>query len=166
MGEANCACGADPSAEATNVKKSGFLYDLGRILWIKCRCRAFRICRFYRGYTTKMGFRPIALVLAGAAIVTLALAAPLRAQSEPDNWNEIKCERYSKAWAQALVRMGRDGLGPAFLERHAAFLASGCTARADVCARSDKEIVVANAMIIMAMNAGMASTFPPFYCRD
>jgi hypothetical protein len=96
----------------------------------------------------------------------MVLAAPLHAQPAPDNGNAVKCERYGKAWTQAMARMGRDGLSPAFLERHAAFLASGCTARADVCARSEREIAVANAMIIMAMNAGMASTFPPFYCRD
>jgi len=94
------------------------------------------------------------------------LAAPQRARAEPENWNATKCARYSKAWDQAMARMGRDGLGPAFLERHAAFIASGCTARGDVCARSDREIALANAMMVMAMNAGMASTFPPFYCRD
>ncbi len=100
--------------------------------------------------------------------LALAAAAPASTQgaAEPSNWNEVKCERYGKAWAQGLARMGREGLSAAFLERHEAFLASGCTARADVCARSDKEIALANAMIIMAMNAGMASTFPPFYCRD
>jgi len=113
-----------------------------------------------------MSVRPLICAVVGATIIAAALAAPLRALAEPENWNEIKCARYSKAWSQALARMGRDGLGPAFLERHAAFLASGCTARADVCAKSDREIEMANVMIIMAMNAGMASTFPPFYCRE
>lgn len=111
-----------------------------------------------------MNFRSLILTLL-AAVIILAAAAP-RAMAEPENWNEIKCARYGKAWEQALARMGPTGLGAAFLERHAAFLASGCTARADVCARSDREIEMANAMIVMAMNAGMASTFPPFYCRD
>jgi hypothetical protein len=111
-----------------------------------------------------MGLRPIVLGAIAAAIITMT-SLP-RASAEPGNWAEIKCARYSKAWQQALARMGREGLGPAFLERHAAFLASGCTARADVCAKSDREIELANAMIVMAMNAGMASTFPPFYCRD
>lgn len=113
-----------------------------------------------------MRSQPAVFLIAGTVIITALFAPSARAQTDPENWNVVKCERYSKAWTQALVRMGREGLGPAFLERHAAFLASGCTARADVCARSDKEIAVANAMIIMAMNAGMASTFPPFYCRD
>ena len=111
-----------------------------------------------------MNFRSLILTLL-AAVIILAAAAP-RAMAEPENWNEIKCARYGQAREQALARMGPTGLGAAFLERHAAFLASGCTARADVCARSDREIEMANAMIVMAMNAGMASTFPPFYCRD
>lgn len=105
---------------------------------------------------------------AAGAIVALALASPPRAvaQAEPGNWVEVKCARYKTAWEQGLARMGTRGLSREFLERHAAFVASGCTAKADVCARSDREIALANAMIVMAMNAGMASTFPPFACRD
>ena len=112
--------------------------------------------------------RRVVLAAAGAAITAVTLAAPLpaAAQAEPDNWVAVKCARYRTVWEQGLARMGTAGLSPAFLERHAAFLASGCTAKADVCARSDREIALANAMIIMAMNAGMASTFPPFACRD
>ena len=105
------------------------------------------------------------LAIAGAAAMAVTLAAPTRA-AEPDDWAAEKCARYKTAWEQGLARMGTQGLSATFLERHAAFLASGCTAKADVCARSDREIALANAMIIMAMNAGMASTFPPFYCRD
>ena len=52
-----------------------------------------------------------------------------------------------------------------FIERHQAFLASGCTATADVCPRSPEELEVANALVILAMNAGSASTFLPFACR-
>lgn len=104
--------------------------------------------------------------LAAGAVLAAALAVAPGAAVEPDNWGEVKCARYKKAWEQGLARMGTQGLSAAFLERHAAFIASGCTARADVCARSDHEIALANAMIVMAMNAGMASTFPPFYCRD
>lgn len=104
--------------------------------------------------------------LAVGAVLTTTLAVSPGTAAEPDNWGEVKCARYKKAWEQGLARMGTQGLSTAFLERHAAFIASGCTAKADVCARSDREIALANAMIVMAMNAGMASTFPPFYCRD
>ena len=110
-------------------------------------------------------FRAAILVLAATAILA-GLGAGALPAAEPDAWGEVKCQRYRKAWEQGLARMGTEGLSAAFLERHAAFLDSGCTAKADVCARSDREIALANAMIVMAMNAGMASTFPPFYCRD
>ncbi|MBD2745651.1 hypothetical protein IC232_02980 [Microvirga sp. BT688] len=83
----------------------------------------------------------------------------------PKSWPEVKCERYGKAWTEALVRRGRQGLSPEFVERHEAFLASGCTTRADVCPRSEEELSMANIMVVAAMNAGTASTFPPFACR-
>src|SRR3954447_21656853 len=53
-----------------------------------------------------------------------------------------------------------------FLDRHEAFLASGCTAKADVCPRSPEELELANIMVLAAMNAGTASTFLPFSSRQ
>lgn len=88
------------------------------------------------------------------------------AQERPSqSWPEVKCARYKKAWSDALARRGAEGLGRDFLERHEAFLASGCTARTDVCPRSAQELDLANMMVVAAMNAGTASTFPPFSCR-
>ena len=81
------------------------------------------------------------------------------------SWPEVKCARYKQAWADALSRRGTKGLGPEFIDRHEAFLASGCTARADVCPRSAEELELANILVIAAMNAGTASTFLPFACR-
>lgn len=81
------------------------------------------------------------------------------------NWPEVKCGRYKKAWSDALARRGTRGLGQEFLDRHEAFLASGCTTRADVCPRSGEELDLANIMVVAAMNAGTASTFLPFACR-
>ncbi|MCD6070209.1 MAG: hypothetical protein K0Q80_1860 [Microvirga sp.] len=83
----------------------------------------------------------------------------------PKSWPEVKCERYGNAWTEALIRRGRQGLSPEFVERHEAFLASGCTAQANVCPRSTEELDLANIMVVAAMNAGTASTFPPFACR-
>ena len=80
-------------------------------------------------------------------------------------WRVVKCERYRQAWAEVRKRWGGEGLGPVFIERHDAFLASGCTADADVCPRSAREIEIANILTIAAMNAGTASTFLPFVCR-
>ncbi len=101
------------------------------------------------------------LVLSLAAIPPHALAQESRAQ----NWSEVKCERYSKAWLDLLTRRGSSGLSKEFVERHEAFLASGCTAKADVCPRSPEELEVANFLVILAMNAGTASTFLPFACQ-
>ena len=64
-----------------------------------------------------------------------------------------------------LARRGRAGLSEGFLSAHDAFLASGCTARADVCPRSPEELDLANVLTLAAMNAGAASTFLPFACR-
>ena len=100
-----------------------------------------------------------ALALAGSA-------APLAAQDgQPQSWPEVKCARYKKAWTDALARRGTQGLGQEFLTAHEGFLASGCTEKTDVCPRSAEELDIANMMVVAAMNAGTASTFPPFSCR-
>lgn len=83
----------------------------------------------------------------------------------PENWPAVKCERYTKAYAVALGKLGRKGLGQPFLDAHEAFLASGCSIKGEVCPRSTEELNLANAMVIMGMNEGMASTFMPFACR-
>ncbi len=96
----------------------------------------------------------------------LAGLAPVAAQvSREDNWPAVKCERYGKAWTQALAKRGRTGLNPEFIARHEAFLASGCTIQGDVCPRSKEELDLANILVLMAMNENMASTFLPFACR-
>jgi hypothetical protein len=114
-------------------------------------------------------FRRSWSVVAGLAILLASLLAgrPSRpmAQESSQSWSEVKCERYTKAWSDALARRGTQGLGRDFLQHHEAFLASGCTAQADVCPRSAEELDLANVMVILAMNAGTASTFPPFFCR-
>lgn len=106
----------------------------------------------------------VALVAAGATLD----AEPRGGTGNPvveRPWREEKCARYRRAWLQALARLGRDGLSAAFVERHEAFLARGCDDPRDVCPRSPQELAIANVMIIQAMNAGMASTFPPFACN-
>ena len=106
------------------------------------------------------------LAVACASDVSDAVAQNTSPKSwPPKSWPEVKCERYGKAWTEALTRRGRQGLSLEFVERHEAFLASGCTTRADVCPRSTEELDLANIMVVAAMNAGTASTFPPFACR-
>jgi hypothetical protein len=97
------------------------------------------------------------------ALLTLAL--PGQAEAQQRNWTQEKCIRYRKAWVELLRRSGKDGLGEEFVERHNAFIDSGCVAAAAVCPRSPRELEAANILTIQAMNAGMASTFLPFVCR-
>ncbi|MGX5736930.1 hypothetical protein [Bosea thiooxidans] len=107
----------------------------------------------------------LALALAFfAAVATAQAQSPAKPQGGRD-WPTEKCERYKAAFTQAVARQGKQGLGPEFLASHDAFLASNCQARADVCARSKEELALANTLVVMAMNQGMASTFLPFYCR-
>lgn len=104
-----------------------------------------------------------------ASMLVLATCMPDKAVFGQDvrtpTWSEVKCDRYRKAWTDALERRGRTGLGAVFLERHEAFLAAGCTSAPDVCPRSREELDLANDLVIAAMNAGTASTFLPFACR-
>jgi hypothetical protein len=104
----------------------------------------------------------IMIVLTAAAASMPSMAASRRGTAR--TWPEEKCARYGEAWSEALRRVGAKGLSLAFLDAHMAFLASGCTA-GDVCPRSSEELDLANIMVIRAMNAGTASTFPPFRCR-
>ncbi len=104
--------------------------------------------------------------IAAVAALLACLAAPSVAQeAQPQSWPEVKCARYRKAWSDALAHRGMTGLSRDFIERHDAFLASGCTIKGDVCPRSAEELDLANMMVVAAMNAGTASTFPPFACR-
>ncbi|BDG74191.1 hypothetical protein [Roseomonas fluvialis] len=94
-------------------------------------------------------------VLAGLVFATGAAA---------QDWPAEKCRRYTQAWSAATQRLGTEGMSPAFLAAHAAFIASGCRDRA-ACPRSPAEIAMADTMTLLALNAGMSGTFLPFICR-
>jgi hypothetical protein len=81
------------------------------------------------------------------------------------NWIEEKCYRYGQAWADLLARRGRAGLSQDFIDQHSAFVDGGCTAKADVCPSTERDLEFANILTIRAMNAGTASSFLPFACR-
>lgn len=106
---------------------------------------------------------PLLLILASA---TAANAQPSGKPQPKRDWVTEKCERYKAAYAEALARQGKNGIGPEFVARHNAFIASNCTAQPDVCARSKEELALANTLVVLAMNRGMSSTFVPFYCRN
>ena len=104
---------------------------------------------------------PVILAVLVAGLTSSALAQ----QVSPASWHDTKCARYKRAWSGAVARIGTKGLGRDFLDRHEAFLASDCTAKAAVCPRSPEELKLANIMVVLAMDAGTASTFPPFACH-
>jgi hypothetical protein len=79
-------------------------------------------------------------------------------------WQAEKCRRYARMTAEAFTRFKPDALSPEFRARHEAFIAEGCTGKADVCPRSRQELDIANILVIGAMNAGMSGTFAPFGC--
>jgi len=114
------------------------------------------------GHSSK---RITALAVFLACAVASEIAPVFAQEAQPQSWPEVKCARYRKAWSDALAHRGMKGISQEFINRHEAFLASGCTARGDVCPRSAEELELANMMVVAAMNAGTASTFPPFSCR-
>ena len=102
-----------------------------------------------------------------AAAVCLGVPAAVVGQSlggTPD-WVARKCSLYTEAWVALTAGDGAAGIGPAFLKQHEAFLASGCTARADVCPDSPAEIALADKLSLMGVAEGMAGSFLPFACR-
>jgi hypothetical protein len=108
---------------------------------------------------------PAFAALALGALLAFSTAPSASAQTAPENWPQVKCERWRKAYDEALRRFGRKGLGEEFLARNEAFTASGCQTPPDVCPRSAEELNFANVMVMAGMNAGLPSTFMPFACR-
>lgn len=104
----------------------------------------------------------LALLLAGS--FPGAAQAPANSGEEQATFQAKKCQRYREAWDYAVKRRGTDGLSPEFLERHAAFFANGCVTSTKVCPRVKAEFDMANTLVMLGMNAGMASTFFPFSC--
>ncbi|RXT50246.1 hypothetical protein B6S44_23065 [Bosea sp. Tri-44] len=102
--------------------------------------------------------------LALGTLLAISAIMPLQAQA-PENWPQVKCERWRTAYDEALKRFGKKGLGEEFLARNEAFMASGCQTPPDVCPRSAEELNFANVMVMAGMNAGVSSTFMPFACR-
>jgi hypothetical protein len=102
----------------------------------------------------------------GAALLLAMIATGAAAQAPaPETWPAVKCARYKEGYRVAITRQGRQGLGAEFLAKHDAFLASDCAGEHDVCPRSKEELDLANTLVILGMNQGMASTFMPFACR-
>lgn len=116
--------------------------------------------------TVAQARRSLLRAMATLALLGIGSGFATAQQGGASDWPTEKCNRYKKAYEQALNRQGKTGLSPEFITSHDAFLASNCQARADVCARSKEELDLANKLVLMAMSSGMSSTFLPFYCRS
>ncbi|CAH1678197.1 exported hypothetical protein [Hyphomicrobiales bacterium] len=116
--------------------------------------------------TAAQARRPLLRAATVLAFALLGNGFATAQQGPAPDWPTEKCNRYKKAYEQALNRQGKQGLSPEFLASHDAFLAANCQARAEVCARSKQELDLANTLVLMAMNSGMSGTFLPFYCRS
>jgi len=108
--------------------------------------------------------RAATAIALSATIMGAAPKAAAQAQRDVD-WTTQKCVRYKEAYGAAIAKRGKTGLSDEFLARHDAFLATNCTAQADVCPRSGKELELANILVLMSLNGGLSSTFLPFACR-
>jgi hypothetical protein len=117
-----------------------------------------------RAMKTFAHMRNAAAIAATFMIVAFVPPAHSKTPAPQRSWTEEKCVRYREAWIDVLERWGRDDLSAEFMERHTAFIDGGCTAKANVCPRSAKELEIANVLTIRAMNARTASSFLPFAC--
>jgi len=79
-------------------------------------------------------------------------------------WQAEKCRIYRDSWEKALDFFGTNDMNYNFIAQNENFMASGCTAPISVCAQSNQERDIANALTLAMMNAGAASTFLPFRC--
>lgn len=105
------------------------------------------------------------LFLSAVLAVSFQYSAPgFASQAEASAWQMQKCAVYEDAWAGALAYFGSDSLDADFVADNESFIAGGCTDQGHVCPRSSEELDIANALTIAVMNAGAASTFPPFRC--
>lgn len=108
--------------------------------------------------------RPSRLNLNLLALIA-ATGSVASAEVTPE-WTVKKCALYKAASAKAFAAFGEAGIGQDFVQRHDAFLATGCIARADVCPRSPGELRLADMLTMMAVSEGTAGSFLPFACRD
>lgn len=97
------------------------------------------------------------------AALLFVLASPLPATAQSD-WPTEKCRLYESYWTEALERFGSDDLNYNFIAANENFIAAGCSEKGTACPRSTQELDIANALSILMINAGAASTFLPFHC--
>ena len=114
-----------------------------------------------------MKLRPAtAILLSGLALVQSSVpAASQQAATAPDAWTIEKCARYERAFTNLLKVLKDHDITDGFIRGNREFIAAGCSNGADICPTSPGDMEFANALTLMAMNGGAASSFLPFICR-
>lgn len=107
-----------------------------------------------------------AVLLSGLVLApSSASAASQEDGAVPDAWTIEKCDRYHRAFTDLLKVFEKQGITDAFIRGNRDFIAAGCSNGADICPTSPGDMEFANALTLMAMNGGAASSFLPFVCR-
>lgn len=112
-----------------------------------------------------LGRADAARVLAMAATIGMAGADIAAATDRLDGgWTAQKCSLYEASVRDAITLQGAEGLRMEFLTENQVFIDEGCAAKAEICPMTDEEWRLAETLLKMTMNEGMASTFVPFGC--
>ena len=97
-----------------------------------------------------------------ALLFLFALSAtPIGAES----WPERKCAIFAKAWTTAAAKDGPKAPSPGFRSGVESFIASGCEAPRNNCPASAEDVAIADALALIVVLEGMATTFLPFSCE-
>ncbi|MFB9949534.1 hypothetical protein ACFFP0_11780 [Rhizobium puerariae] len=107
-----------------------------------------------------------ALLILATLLASFGCIRAEDADPEHDAWTREKCRRYERAWHQISGFIGLEGVSQDFIRGNEKFIADGCSSGADVCPHSPREIELANALTVAAMNFGTAGSFLPFICRQ
>ncbi len=106
-------------------------------------------------------FLLIACLLCCASRVS---AQPYEPGAPLSDWQLEKCRIYEQSWGEALAFFGSDNVNYNFIAQNENFIAGRCTGGIQICPQSNQELEIANALTLVMMNAGAASTFLPFSC--
>ena len=97
-----------------------------------------------------------------ALSILLALPGPA---AMAESWPERKCAIFAEAWTSAAPTAGDKAPSIAFRSGVERFIASGCVAPRDTCPSSPADIALADALAMIVVLEGMATTFLPFSCE-
>lgn len=114
-----------------------------------------------------MRLRPATAILLSSLVLapSSASAASQDDVAAPDAWTIEKCDRYRRAFTDLLKVFEGRGITDGFIRGNRNFISAGCSNGADICPTSPGDMDFANALTLMAMNGGAASSFLPFICR-